>query len=294
LCKGLKLTILVYVMNAHVTLLVLFTGLFMLVWDGDQNRRQAQTPSAVIQNEAPDFGVHHGQLGPSAISVALEEPISPAWKTGTETAAAYSQSEVVTRVADAGLSAGVRRDAPGLSAMLEDEISVPEPMETHQVAELATSDNVELIEQPQAEGGEIRETASDRQYAVEPAEPDLSGTPLQVNPVNEADADIIPVPVALADGTWEVICHNGDRIRLTIERRTPLTATGDPFQVRTAPDGDRWCFVQGLGGRDAWQSGSREIAPRHFWAPGSGQGESSGVESSTSPSASSESAGPAK
>ena len=68
--------------------------------------------------------------------------------------------------------------------------------------------------------------------------------PDDVPPPKEAMLPIIPVPRDLPAGTWTVLSQSGETLTITIERSTPGPTSADHFCVRSAPDGDRWCFVR--------------------------------------------------
>lgn len=72
---------------------------------------------------------------------------------------------------------------------------------------------------------------------------------------NGNDEKLIPLPQALPTGTWHAFNHEGDTIRITIERRpipprspisnaTPAMETAANSCVITGTDGVRWCFVK--------------------------------------------------
>lgn len=69
------------------------------------------------------------------------------------------------------------------------------------------------------------------------------------------DETLIPLPKCLPTGTWHAFNHEGDTIRITIERRSipprPVVADAAPTMekssescVITGSDGVRWCFVK--------------------------------------------------
>jgi hypothetical protein len=69
------------------------------------------------------------------------------------------------------------------------------------------------------------------------------------------DETLIPLPKCLPTGTWHAFNHEGDTIRITIERRSipprvtvsnavPTTETSSESCVITGSDGVRWCFVK--------------------------------------------------
>ena len=72
---------------------------------------------------------------------------------------------------------------------------------------------------------------------------------------NVNDEKLIPLPMGLPTGTWHAFNHEGDTIRITIERRpiapgspvsdvTPTVETAANSCVITGSDGVRWCFVK--------------------------------------------------
>ncbi len=70
-------------------------------------------------------------------------------------------------------------------------------------------------------------------------------SPSQIRPA------VIPLPIALPSGTWQVFNHDGDTFRITIEGRTPGRKTDTVTQskqehicVVTGTDGIRWCLIQ--------------------------------------------------
>ncbi len=74
-------------------------------------------------------------------------------------------------------------------------------------------------------------------------------------PANINDEKLIPLPRELPPGTWRAFNHEGDSIRITIERRTipphsPISNTTTTLEtaanscVITGSDGVRWCFVK--------------------------------------------------
>lgn len=74
-------------------------------------------------------------------------------------------------------------------------------------------------------------------------------------PAASNDEKLIPLPKGLPTGTWHAFNHEGDTIRITIERRpmpprspisnvTPTIETAANSCVVTGSDGVRWCFVK--------------------------------------------------
>ncbi len=78
------------------------------------------------------------------------------------------------------------------------------------------------------------------------------GAPLKANANEDA---LIPLPKGLLTGTWHAFNHQGDTIRITIERetisaRSPKSDVPPTFEteanscVITGSDGVRWCFIK--------------------------------------------------
>lgn len=62
---------------------------------------------------------------------------------------------------------------------------------------------------------------------------------------------VIPLPIGLQSGTWQVFNHDGDTFRITVEGQTTgggrashSESQDEQICVVTASDGIRWCFVK--------------------------------------------------
>ncbi len=99
-------------------------------------------------------------------------------------------------------------------------------------------------------------SACDKAPAIEGTSTNTDSTQGTVLPQTLADDDkLIPLPMNLHTGTWHAFNHEGDSIRITIERssiprraaisnvkQSPETSTDTC--VITGSDGVRWCFVK--------------------------------------------------
>jgi hypothetical protein len=81
-----------------------------------------------------------------------------------------------------------------------------------------------------------------------------SGKLVFVPPISANEEKLVPLPMGLPTGTWQAFNHDGDTIRITIERSMPSRRSGSNVTrttetaanscVITGTNGVRWCFVK--------------------------------------------------
>ena len=209
-------------MNARVFVLVLATGLFMAVWNADQRPMKVGAAK------------HH----PARIIVS-----GAAARESLQIAAAEVPTEVIPQLADADTDAE------------PEPLPVPESeREDRDAAEFdatfSSVDDVIVFGNPAEERMEVSVSPLEREAvdseAITAGESDMTASQsLDDVPLpKEVIPPIIPVPLDIPGGVWNVLSQTGETFRMTIERTSPGAESADRFCFRSAPDGDRWCFVR--------------------------------------------------
>ncbi len=269
-------------MNARVFVLALVTGVFMAAWNADerarivtvsgsQHARSPQSNSAAeatqrfakVESEREDaLQFTNGESAATAVEADAAELDATLVATSHNQVDARTSEIASCRIASKpGMRFGTGSPTESIPMLTSlDEIIVSgTPVEA---SESITSGESAAVAEVNPAILQINQFLSslDRLltgWVPETPEPDAESLPEDNERASAATADpddvpmpkdsdpsIIPVPYDLPAGKWHVIRQSGETFLITIERISCGPESTDRFCVRTAPDGDRWCFVR--------------------------------------------------